>query len=277
MIKKILIHFTLILSWHFVDAQVDMGTIEVNENYSATLMFADDIDFVAIGNNPQLDDGTFEHYELFKKENVLVINSYSEEVPETSITIRLIDGEMFYGILKHGRGKLMYNFKETGIKIQAKAAEEKLKAKVLKEKEEKLDRLMTQAQEYFSYGIEENSIEFVIKNIKNDSENTYMKITINNGSASNYNIDGILFKYVEGRRKGLKKTEAKTEERIYPEFQKGPEIANAYSSTDIGVILPLFTVGNKGWFQIQLREKNGTRNPLIEIKSSEIIKIKIFE
>ena len=275
--RKIALQLWILTVSAALTAQHNMGTIEVCENKTATLIFPATIDIIVIGNNPMLDDGTYEFFELMQKGNNCIIRSYSDDIPETSINVILDDDEIFYGMLKYGDGKLIHNFKNvvTEKKVMLEAAKTE-KAVVDGQIKEKLHSLMQQKQEYYTYGVYENDIEFVIKNIRNDAANTYMKITINNSTANNYDIDGILFKYVEGRRLGIKKSEAKTEERIMPVLQEGPEVAAAYHSTDIGIVLPLFTVGNKGRLEVQLREKNGTRNPVIIIKSSEIVKIKVF-
>ena len=140
---------------------------------------------------------------------------------------------------------------------------------------ERLNFVMNKAQEYNDIGIEANKMEFGVANIENDDKYTYFKLTILNGTGSDYKIDNVIFKYVEGKKKGFKKS-AKIEERINPVIEPDDtsKIIKGYSSAVIGYVIPLFTVGSEGKLLIQIVEKNGTRNPLIEIEAKTMLKVK---
>ncbi len=268
----------LVLFTYFCNAQQDMGMIEVDENNTATLVFLEKIDFIVIGNNPPEGAG-FLFYDVFQDGRMCVIRGNTDKAPLTSITVKLINEKVYFGKLKFGTStKIFYDFsgKDREEKEQLIEKEKVIEAKSEAIDEERLDQLMKEKQEYFVYGIRESNVEYIVSNIRNDDKNTYIKMIINNNTAGDYNIDGILFKFVEGKRRGAKKNEAKTEERIMPKRIKGPEIATAYTKTEIGIIIPLFSVGNSGDLEIQLREKNGTRNPLIRISGKDMLKVKVF-
>jgi len=77
--------------------------------------------------------------------------------------------------------------------------------------------------EYSSIGTVENGMTFRLPTIKNDDNFTYFKLIIINNTGSDYNIDGIYFKVVEGKRKGMKKNEARIEQRMKIEFESPVE------------------------------------------------------
>lgn len=281
--KKILITIALILLVHVcVKAQVgqNMGLIEVNENNTATLKFDHEIDFIVVGNNPE-DALGFKYYEIFQDGKICVLRGNRVDCPETSITIKLSNGNVFYGKLKYGNDtKIFYSFNkppEENVKsVEGRVIESVAETKADREMD-RLKDLLKMREEYFVYGARVSGIEFMIANIMNDESNTYFNIIVNNKSGAEFLIDGILFKYVEGKRRGAKRNEAKIEERIMPKTIYGAEIVSAYTKESIGVIIPLFSVGNSGDLVINIREKNGTRNAVIKIEGKDMLKVKVFK
>jgi hypothetical protein len=259
---------------------VDMGIIEVNENNTATLFFPDVIYVNVVANNPVEGEG-YKYYDIFQDGKICVIRGNRSDAPETSITIYLENERIYFGKLRFGKdARILYNFGEEIIPLSSEFEEKK---KVEKEtirteamEEERLTRLMKEKIEYNVYGSRESGVEFLVSNIKNDEANSYFKIIISNNTGGDYVIDGILFKFIEGKRRGAKRKEAKIEERIMHKKILGPEVASAYSKIEIGVIIPLFSVGNTGDLIIQVREKNGTRNPKIRISGKDMLKVKVF-
>jgi len=86
-----------------------------------------------------------------------------------------------------------------------------------------------------------------------------------------------LFKFIEGRRKGVKRNEASTEVRVMPVSILGERVVFPYSTEIIGVAIPIFSIDNSGSLEISVREKNGTRNAILTVSGSVLNKIKILE
>src|SRR5208283_429145 len=123
-------------------------------------------------------------------------------------------------------------------------------------------------------GIEENLLEVVVSNIRNDDKYTYFKISIRNESGNDYRIDNTTFKYVEGKNKGLFKKGSIIEEREQIIYETDNKIVKANSTAHLGFVIPLFAVGTGGNLRIQFIEKNGTRNPALDLKSRTMLKVK---
>ncbi len=261
----------------------DMGVIEVNKEYTATLNFAENIDFIVVGNNPPVGENKFKYYDIFQSGKSCVIRSNDPLSPETSITIKLTSEAIWYGKLKYSGDpastKIFYDFsKDIVKKIEESKMQEVVDVQSKDSKmKERLNSVLSDAVEYRSLGAIQNGLIFQVANFKNDDNYSYIKFIITNNTGSDYNIDGIYFKYLEGKRKGLKKKEAGIEERISPVFESPLKLVKAYSTLELGYIIPLFTVGKQGNLSIQLREEKGTRNPTIDINGDKLLSVKVFE
>ncbi len=258
----------------------NMGVIEVNKDFTATLNFTDSIVFIVVGNNPSVGENRNKYYDIFQNGKNCVIRGNDPQSPETSITVKLENEKIWFGRLKYGDStKIFYDFTGEEVrkidreKMQEIATVENNSAKM----RERLNSVLTDKIEYSSIGKVENGMTFQVANIKNDDSFTYFKLIIINTTGSDYNIDGIYFKFVEGKRKGMKKSEAKIEQRIKIEFESPIKVVTAYQKQELGYITERFTGGKDGSLVIQLRELKGTRNPIIEISGEKMLKVKVFE
>lgn len=258
----------------------NMGVIEVNKDFTATLNFTDSIVFIVVGNNPSVGVNRNKYYDIFQNGKNCVIRGNDPQSPETSITVKLENEKIWFGRLKYGDStKIFYDFTGEEVKkidrekMQEIATVENNSAKM----RERLNSVLTDKIEYSSIGKVENGMTFQVANIKNDDNYTYFKLLIINNTGSDYNIDGIYFKVVEGKRKGMKKNEAKIEQRIKIEFESPVKVVTAYQKQELGYVTERFTGGKDGSLIIQLRELKGTRNPIIEISGEKMLKVKVFE
>jgi len=277
--------FIIILFLVFkVSIAQNMGEIEVNRDFTATLNFSDDVLLTMTGNNPQIgienDIPKYKYYGIFQSGAAVIVRGNDPNAPKTSITVKLITGKIWYGVLKYGdNAKIYYDFSEQDTKsekIQVKQLKDSLEVEVGKARlAERLNFLMNRSQEYYDLAVAANKMTFQVTNIMNDDKNTYLKIAIINDTGSDYEIDNIIFKYVEGKKKGFKKGDARIEERLNPAIEPNNEskIIKGYSTGVLGYVIPLFTVGSQGSLFIQIIEKNGTRNPLIEIEAKTMLKV----
>lgn len=273
--------FTVFLSFLAgpVAAQ-SMGVIEVNKDFTATLNFTDSIVFIVVGNNPSVGENRNKYYDIFQNGKNCVIRGNDPLAPETSITVKLENEKIWYGRLKYGDStKIFYDFTSEEVKkIDKKKMEEIASIEGNNSKmRERLNSVLSDKIEYSSIGKVENGLTFQIANIKNDDNFTYFKIIVINNTGNDYNIDGIYFKVVEGKRKGMKKNEAKIEQRIKIEFESPIKVVTAYQKQELGYITERFAGGKNGSLVIQLRELKGTRNPIIEISGDKMLKVKVFE
>ena len=258
----------------------NMGVIEVNKNFTATLNFTDSIVFIVVGNNPSVGEKKNKYYDIFQNGKNCVIRGNDPLAPETSITVKLDNEKIWFGRLKYGDStKIFYDYAREEVK---KIDEIKMKEVVTVENhnakmKERLNSVLSDKIEYSSIGTVENGMTFQVANIKNDDNFTYFKLIIINNSGSDYNIDGIYFKVVEGKRKGMKRNEARIEQRMKIEFESPVKVVTAYQKAELGYVIERFTGSNSGSLVIQIRELKGTRSPIINIPGEKMLSVKVFE
>ena len=286
-----------------VFAQSDIGEIPISDKYAVTLMFAEPIEFVVWGQNPiiSINDGIpiYQNYEQFQRDKALIIKAKKSGLEKSSITIRTTDGAIYYGfIVNELSERLFYDFTDKmpiqnkrerintsksdngdALVSNRKTTDEPVTEPEIKtdqEYEQKLSLLMSMPNEYLNFGLVANRLLFSVNNIMNDNENMYLKITINNQSGNTFAINSVIFKYVEGKTKGIKKRVVANEERLMPVYSKTVKAVTAYSKEQLGYVLPLYSTGSNGRFLIQFIEEKGTRNYQIEIPAKDMLKIKNF-
>ncbi|MDR2911584.1 MAG: DUF4138 domain-containing protein [Bacteroidales bacterium] len=302
MIQKTILAILLILASIKIFAQSDIGNIYISDKYTVTLMFAEPIEFVIWGNNPILSvkDGVpvNQNYEQFQKDKTLSIIAKRTGIDKSSITVKTTDGVVYYGfIINEVNEKLFYDFTDKLPVSAKKAIDAPIKQgdnsptansgttgeqtpdseiKSDQEYDQKLSLLMDKPTEYRDFGLVANNLVFSVTNIMNDKENMYLKVTINNKSGNTFVINSVVFKYVEGKTKGIKRKVVANEERLMPVFSKTVDTVAAYTLEQFGYVLPLYSTGSEGRFMIQFIEDKGTRNYQIEIPVKDMLKIKNF-
>jgi len=291
--KRIIFILTLALvKTTIINGQYRMEDIVVNMKNTATLNFNSNIDYVIFGENPQDSKGNFVNYQVFQKDNTCTFKAVKETAPETSIVVRLINGNIFYGIVKMGNNvKILYDYSNVGKEEEKQKREVETKEEKIEEgktdkvntkteekdrTEERLELIMESKDKYFNMGVKESGITYQIANIKNDSKNTYIKVKVKNDTGNDLVIDGIFMKYFLGKVKGIKKNSAGNEERVTIKKIKGNLTVKAYSEEVIGIVTDLFAVGDKGKLMVRFEEKSGNRTATIEVEGSELKKIDVY-
>ena len=280
--RKIIISSLLLLAFIYRGhCQVNMGNIEVNKDFTATLNFGSDVKFITLGNNPQIGvtpDGNplNKYYVIFQEGSTVVIKGIDPLSPKTSITVKLTSGSIYYGTLAYGLNtQIFYDFQKIESKQKMEEVHKDSVNEAIGEKSlvTRLNYVLGLENEYVE-GIDENLLEVVISVIRNDDKYTYFKISIRNNSGNDYIIDNTTFKYVEGKNKGLFKKGNKIEERVNTIYETNNKTVKAYSISELGYVIPLYAVGTSGNLKIQFKELKGTRNPAVEINSKTMLKVK---
>jgi hypothetical protein len=300
MLKIIL--FSLLLSATIkTPAQSNIGNIYISDKYTATLMFAEPIEFVIWGLNPviSVNEGmpVYQNYEQFQRDKTLTIKAKRSGLEKSSITVKTIDGAVYYGfVINDVNEQLFYDFSdraptstrktdnvkssETNAIVSSTATGNEPASEpgmqTDREHNRKLTQLMELPTEYRNFGLVANNLVFSVTNIMNDKENMYLKVTINNKSGNAFVINSVVFKYVEGKTKGIKRKVVANEERLMPVFSRTVDTVAAYTLEQLGYVLPLYSTGSEGRFMIQFIEDQGTRNYQIEISVKDMLKIKNF-
>jgi hypothetical protein len=277
----------------------NLDTIYVNKNVSASLEFDTDINYFLIAGNQQTgttQTGTpvFKYYDAYLEKNTITFMVKSYDAPMLAVTIKLVNGDMYVGFIKVNdhANKLLYSYKKksrlTGEKEdfqdhfqgdkKSDYRDELTEDQELKlHLKERVGIVIGKGIKYNTWGVEKNKMQFQIANMMNDSKYTYLFIIIANQSGQQFDVDGVVFKYEEGKRKKVKKNEAKVTQRIVTVIE--PELKNvpAYTTVQLGYVIPLFSVNDRGSLIIQFVEKEGIRDYTINIKARETRKVDVFK
>lgn len=112
--------------------------------------------------------------------------------------------------------------------------------------------------------------------IRNDKNNTYLKIVINNKSSLPYNFDFISFQYFQSMNKGFGKEKRKAPQDVYPILDNNDQTVGPLSIQKVVYVIPSFALANNGYLLVNFREKEGDRVLKIKITSDKIQSAKII-
>lgn len=267
----------------------DLGTIELNKDYAATLKFPDNIETIILGNNPVVEmtaDGNpiCKFYDIFQSKKVAIFRAKTESPPKTTLTVTLNNGEVYTGFICYSNKpeKTFYNYdlnpKALSSNNTSNANENSQeKTEVPSQVTENLKKLLDMKPNIEDIAEISNAEIYQVANLANDDKYTYIKIVLVNNSASKYIIDGIMFKYTEGKKNLLSKKEVVNENwmatisAIYPKQSS----VDAHSKDAIVLAIPLYTTAS-GYLNIKIIEKEGSRTHDIQISAKEMAKINVF-
>ncbi len=128
------------------------------------------------------------------------------------------------------------------------------------------------------YSEQNSRVYFVVTNVENDKDFTYLKMYIVNNSTSKYAIDEIILMQVEDPMGGRKASGILKTEYITPVDKRLPMdgSVNANGRELLGFVIPLYNGIDNGKLIIQVFENNGSRNGKIEIKAKDITRAKLY-
>jgi hypothetical protein len=272
-----------------------LGDIVVDENNSATIAFDQNISFVVFGNNPPTGENSFRYYDFFTDGSVCVIRGNTPTSPKTSLTIKLADGSVWFGFVFYGEGsKILYQYNTQEVANQQAAPNQPVSNQTQTSAQPqqsesdpflvstsetvnfKIQNTLKVGREIFTIGQKRGDVTVSIVTLRNDTEHTYIALEIANNSGNAYVVDGVLFKFIEGKRRGVRRNEASTEERVNPVSTIGTRTVKAYSTEVLGIAIPLFSVDNSGKLEVTVRERGGTRNAILTVKGSTLNQIKVL-
>ncbi len=139
-----------------------------------------------------------------------------------------------------------------------------------KELTEKQRRVIETPAEDYTMGFISDFLQAAVTVVRNDKENTYLKIYLYNKSSIPYKFDFISFQYFQSMNKGFGKEKRKAPQDVFPVI--GPESTEVapLSKTNICYAIPQFGLANNGYLLVNFREKTGDRVLKIKIKTAQI-------
>lgn len=253
-------------------------TIPSSDLNTAYLVFPTTINLIDIG-NPN------EYYGKIQ-DKVLLIKAKKPNALMSTLLVRSGDS-FFHYMLKFEKEPKTYYFDYSGKEEKedltvnsnitpGNAVEPLTPALKLKNMQNKVDSIVNIKGEYNTLGVLSDYLQAAVTVIRNDKENTYIKIVIKNLSSLPYKFDFISFQYFQVMKKGSFKKTKNAPLDVFPIiYPKAGEIS-ANSTSVVGYAIPQFGLANNGYLVVSFREKTGDRVLKIKIESGIIQGAKYF-
>lgn len=161
--------------------------------------------------------------------------------------------------------------------LEAEVELEDGKKPVPKDILKKCKKMIEIKNEESSLGIFSKFLEAGVTVIRNDKDNTYLKILINNKSTLPYKFDFISFQYFQSMKKGFGKQEKKAPQDVFPLLDNNNQVVPPLATSKVIYVIPSFALANDGYLLINFREKEGDRVLKIKIKSDKIQSAKLID
>lgn len=259
----------ILISILYTSISFGQDTIRISEINPSYLVFSTTIEFVDIGNKDEYD-GKIE-------DKVLLIKAKHLKAGNSTLLIRSADSFYHY-ILSYEKNPKNYYYDFTGATIggEAKQKEKTPGKQSLELIQNKVDSIINIKGELNTLGVISDYLQAAATVIRNDKENTYIKVVIKNLSSIPYEFNFIGFQYVQVMKKGMFKKTKNAPKDVFPIIYPKKKEINANSTDVIAYAIPQFGLANDGYLVISFREKKGDRVLLIKIDSSVIQGAKYF-
>ncbi|MDM1496724.1 conjugative transposon protein TraN [Myroides odoratimimus] len=253
------------------NAEVTPYEIELTQNKTTHILFPSSIEYVDLGSSEIIAN------KIEATSNVLRLKTIKEDISPTNFTVITNDGKYysFNAMYKEQPIQLSYDltkfekqnskkqsevlFKDLGT-ISPSLTDLFMKAIIKKNKKE----LNIKSKNY--------SVEVRLKSIYTQDGKLYFHLSINNKSNLPYEVDYVSFK-IKDRRTSKRTTVQEVRLKPIRSFNNS-QIINSQSKQDNVFMLDQFTLSDKQVLVIEINEKNGVRNQVLKIKSSDVLKVK---
>ncbi len=272
--KKIILVFSVLLNLTLGFSQDTIFVSDVNTTY---LIFPKTVDLLDVGNPT-------EYYGKIEDKAVL-LKAVKTNTNKSTLLVRSGEAYFHYLVMYHQEPKkYYYDYSKTKDKTTETIEEVKAdetggtapSVKNLKNMQGKVDSIVNIKGENKTLGVLSDFLQAAVTVIRNDKENTYLKVVIKNLSSIPYKFDFIGFQYFQVMKKGFMNKTKNAPLDVFPIiYPKSGEIS-ANSTAVVGYAIPQFGLANNGYLVVSFREKTGDRVLKIRIDSGLIQSAKYF-
>jgi len=269
----LLLFFTLLYLKGFSQSSL-LDTIYCDIKNTSSIILKESVDFIDIGNPTD--------YAGQIKNNIVFIKPLKENISTTTLLINA-SGKEYYTTIKwqSKAKKYFYDYKNIFPAIPpttGNVATSHLKAITTPSVttqdgvQEKLKRFKEIGNEIKTLGIVGSTINVAVALIRNDHNNTYLKILVNNKSSIPFKLDFISFQYFQDMKKGAIRKSKKVPIDVFPVSEPSIESIEPLKTEALYYVIPTYALDNKGFLNINIREKTGDRILKLKIKGKTIQK-----
>src|ERR1035437_3216499 len=247
---RTLILFLFIFSFRqSVFSQTDksgLDTVFCDIQNTSCINLSEEVTLVDVGNPQQ--------FVAQIKGNLVFVKPVKENILPTTILIKsgknIYHGTLVYN--KTGKTKpYYYEIKSAGGETNT-AKKETIKSEIK------------------TLGFISENVDAAVTVIRNDENNTYLKLIVKNKSSLPFKLDFISFQYYQDMKKGAFRKSKKAPIDVFPVGEPAiKEIAPSRSEA-LPYVIPAYALSNNGYLMVLIRESTGDRVLKIKIDGSVI-------
>ncbi|MDM1391304.1 conjugative transposon protein TraN [Myroides marinus] len=253
------------------NAEVTPYKIELTQNKTTHILFPSSIEYVDLGSNEIIAN------KVEATSNILRLKTIKEDVSPTNFTVITNDGKYYSFNASYNEEPTQLSYDLTKFEKQVNKQQSEVLFKDLGTTSPSLADLFMKAiikknKKELNIKSKSYGVEARLKSIYTQDGKLYFHISINNKSNLPYEVDYVSFKIKD--RRTTKRTTVQEVSlkpvRNYSEFKT----INSQNKQGNVFILDQFTLSDKQVLLIEIYEKNGVRNQVLKVKSSDVLKIK---
>lgn len=253
------------------NAEVTPYEIELTQNKTTHILFPSSIEYVDLGSSEIIAN------KVEATSNVLRLKTVKEDIAPTNFTVITNDGKCYSFNTSYKEQPIQLSYDLTKFEKQVRKQQSEVLFKDLGSTSPSLADLFMKAiikknKKELNIKSKSYGVEARLKSIYTQDGKLYFHISITNKSNLPYEVEYISFKIKD--RKAIKRTTIQEVSlkpiRSYTKFQP----INSQSKQDNVFMLDQFTLSDKQILLIEIKEKNGVRNQVLKVKSSDVLKVK---
>lgn len=253
------------------NAEVTPYIIELTQNKTTHILFPSSIEYVDLGSSEIIAS------KVEATSNVLRLKTIKEDISPTNFTVITNDGKYYSFNAIYNEEPIQLSYDLTKFERQVNKQQSEVLFKDLGTTSPSLADLFMKAiikknKKELNIKNKNYGVEARLKSIYTQDGKLYFHVSINNKSNLPYEVDYVSFKIRD--RRTTKRTTVQEVSlkpiRSINDFQT----INSQSKQGNVFMLDQFTLSDKQVLVIEINEKNGVRNQVLKVRSSDILKVK---
>lgn len=252
-------------------AEVTAYKVELTQNKTTHILFPSSIEYVDLGSSDIIAS------KVEATSNVLRLKTVKEDIIPTNFTVITNDGKYYSFNTTYKEDPIQVSYDLTKFEKQVSKQQSEVLLKDLGSTRPSLADLFIRAiikknKKELNIKSKSYAVEARLKSIYVQDGKLYFHVSINNKSNLPYEVDYVSFK-IKDRRTSKRTTIQETSLKLIRSYRDA-QIINSHSKQDNVFMLDKFTLSDKQVLLIEISEKNGIRNQIFKVRSSDILKSK---
>lgn len=253
------------------NAEITPYEVDLTQNKTTHILCPSGIEYVDLGSSEIIAS------KVETTTNVLRLKTVKEDIKPTNFTVITNDGKYYSFNVTYKKHPTQLSYDLTKLEKRNSKQQSEVLFKDLGSTSPSLADLLMKViikknKKELNIKRKNYAVEARLKSIYIQNGKLYFHISISNKSNLPYEIDYISFKIKDKRtsKRTTVQEVALKPIRSYSNFQT----INSHSKQDNVFMLDQFTLSDKQVLKIEINEKNGVRNQVLKVKSSDILKSK---